>query len=133
MQREYNWRVNLADLANASAMRLAGVSAATVDPSGGKVIRDAQNLPTGVFIDNAKDLVERNVPAQTTTEARSALKDAVSVIHRWGLTGVHDAGASRSAIDMFEQMAQAGELISCPVKTATPLCAASPVQVKPNF
>ena len=99
-----------ADLVNTSAMRLAGLNAASIDPSGGKVIRDAQNAPTGVLIDNAKELVERKVPAPTATEARSALKDAVNVIHRWGLTGVHDAGASRSAIDMFEQMAQAGEL-----------------------
>ena len=99
-----------ADLANASAMRLAGLNAATIDPSGGKIIRDVQNAPTGVLVDNAKDLVERNVPAPTTSESRSALKDAVNVIHRWGLTGVHDAGASRSAIEMFEQMAQAGEL-----------------------
>ena len=99
-----------AGLVNTAAMRIAGLTAASKDPDGGKVLRDATNAPTGVLIDNAKDLVERKVPDPTPAESRSALKDAVSVMHQWGLTGMHDAGASRSAIDMFEQMAQAGEL-----------------------
>ena len=99
-----------AGLVNTAAMRIAGLTAASKDPDGGKVLRDAMNAPTGVLIDNAKDLVERKVPDATPAESRSALKDAVAVMHQWGLTGMHDAGASRSAIDMFEQMAQAGEL-----------------------
>ncbi len=99
-----------AGLVNTAAMRVAGLTAAVKDPDGGKVLRDATNAPTGVLIDNAKDLVERKVPDATPAEMRSALKDAVTVMHQSGLTGMHDAGASRSAIDMFEQMAQVGEL-----------------------
>jgi len=99
-----------ASLVNMAAMRLAAVTAASKDPSGGKILRDAQSNPTGVFIDNAKELVGRKVPDATPAQFRAALGDAVREIHRWGLTGVHDAGASKSAIDLYEQMAQSNEL-----------------------
>jgi predicted amidohydrolase YtcJ len=31
-------------------------------------------------------------------------------MHRWGLTGVHDAGAGRATIELYDDMARAGEL-----------------------
>jgi predicted amidohydrolase YtcJ len=99
-----------ASYVNAAAMQLAGVTKATANPSGGKVERNAQGLPTGVFIDNAQDIVGRKVPELTREEMRAALKDAVALMHSFGLVGMHDAGASRANIELFEQMAQQNEL-----------------------
>ncbi len=99
-----------ATLVNAAAMRLAALTAAVKDPTGGKILRDAQGAPTGVLVDNAKEIVDTKVPGPTITETRAALKDAIGVMHQWGLTGMHDAGASRGLIDLYEQMAQAKEL-----------------------
>lgn len=97
-------------LANASAMRAAGVTATTKDPDGGRLLRDAQGAPTGVMIDNAQGIIAGKVPAPTTAETRTALKGAIAVMHKWGLVGMHDAGASRGMIDLYEQMAQANEM-----------------------
>ncbi len=99
-----------ATFANMAAMRLAELTAATKDPSGGKIIRDAQGNPTGVLVDNASSIVERKIPAPTMADTRAALKDAIAVMHRWGLTGVHDAGASAPMIDLYEDMAKSKEL-----------------------
>ncbi len=99
-----------ATLVNAAGMKLADLTAATKDPTGGKVLRDAQGAPTGVLIDNATNIVERKVPAPTAAETRAAIKDAIGLMHSVGLVGVHDAGASRASIDLYEQMAQAKEL-----------------------
>ncbi len=99
-----------AAFANMAAMRLAELTAATKDPSGGKIIRDAQGNPTGVLVDNASSIVERKIPSPTMADARAALKDAIAVMHRWGLTGVHDAGASAPMIDLYEDMAKSKEL-----------------------
>ncbi len=99
-----------ATFANTAAMRLAGLTSATKDPSGGKILRDAQGNPTGVLVDNASSIVERKIPAPTMAETRSALKDAIAVMHRWGLTGVHDAGAPAALIDLYEEMAKSKEL-----------------------
>jgi predicted amidohydrolase YtcJ len=99
-----------AGLANAAAMRAAGVTTATPDPSGGRIERTATREPTGVFVDNAKDLIERIIPSPTREEDRKALRAAIADAHRYGLVGVHDAGESRATIDLMEEMAKAGEL-----------------------
>ena len=99
-----------AGLANAAAMRAAGVTTATADPSGGRVERTATREPTGVFVDNAQGLVERVIPAPTREDDRSAIRAAIGQSHRYGLVGVHDAGESRATIDLLEEMAKAGEL-----------------------
>ena len=95
---------------NAAAMRAAGVTTATVDPSGGKIERTATREPTGVFIDNAKSLVERSIPAPTREDNRRAISAAIAESHKWGLVGLHDAGESRATIDLLEEMAKAGQI-----------------------
>lgn len=97
-------------LANAAAMRAAGVTATSQDPDGGRIVRDAAGNPTGVFIDNAEALVTRAVPPMSADERRGAIRAAVTEMHRWGLTGVHDAGAARPTIDAYEELARAGQL-----------------------
>ncbi|MEP6733388.1 MAG: amidohydrolase [bacterium] len=99
-----------AGLANAVAMRTANVGASTKDPSGGRIERTSSGEPSGVFVDNAKDLVERAIPAETREQTRSKLRAAITESHRWGLVGVHDAGESRATIDLMEEMAKAGEV-----------------------
>ena len=97
-------------LANAAAMRAASITAATIDPTGGRLLRDASNSPTGVLVDNAQNLVSGKIPEPRADEVRSAVKDAITELHRWGLTGMHDAGASRAQIDLYESLGKAGEL-----------------------
>lgn len=99
-----------AGFVNAAAMRLAGLTRITKDPDGGKILKDAQGNPTGVLIDRAQGIVGAKVPEFTREEMRSALKDAVARMHSFGLVGMHDAGASRTNIDLFEDMAQKQEL-----------------------
>ena len=55
-------------LANAAAMLAAHITATTPDPVGGRLLRDASGAPTGVFIDNAKALIDAAVP---TTRSRA--------------------------------------------------------------
>ncbi len=99
-----------AGLVNSAAMRAATLTASSKDPSGGKIIKDASGAPTGVLIDRAQGLVSSRIPEASAADTRAALKDAVGVMHRWGLVGMHDAGASRGLIDMYEDMAKTGEL-----------------------
>ena len=97
-----------AGFANALAMKIAGVTAATKDPDGGRIIRDAQGNPTGVFVDNAKDLIERAIPSSTSAQLSEAVIGAIAETNKWGLTGIHDAGESRRVINIYEQLARAG-------------------------
>jgi len=95
-------------LVNARALELAGVTAATPDPPGGRIIRDDQGNPTGVLVDRAQGLVGRVIPPTSRREREQGLYAAMAELNRWGLTGVHDAGADQDDIDLYESVAQAG-------------------------
>ena len=95
-------------LANATAMRLAGITAATKDPAGGRILRLPNGDPSGVFVDNAQGLVRRTVPSTSDATMREATVAAIAESNRWGLIGLHDAGEPRRIIDIFESLAREG-------------------------
>jgi predicted amidohydrolase YtcJ len=95
---------------NRKAMELAGVNASTKDPEGGHIERDAAGNPTGVFVDNAMGLVRRVVPAPSHDEIRRNLLAAIAEMHRWGLTGVHDAGEGPDVLSVYEELGKANQL-----------------------
>jgi predicted amidohydrolase YtcJ len=95
--------------ANAKAMQLAGINKNTPDPTGGRIIRDNNGEATGVFIDNAMSLIRRAVPAESRGETREGIRLAMQQLNRFGLTGMHDAGAGCETIRLYEEMARANE------------------------
>jgi predicted amidohydrolase YtcJ len=97
-------------LANAVAMAKAGVTADTKDPEGGRILRDARGAPTGVFVDNAQNLMGPAMRGGEALNPRDVLKSAVREANKWGLTGVHEMGVSREIVGTYEAAAQAGEL-----------------------
>jgi predicted amidohydrolase YtcJ len=98
-----------AALVNARAMELAGVTAATKDPAGGRLIRNAEGNPTGVLIDEAQGLVGRVIPVASKEEIKAATLAAITEANGYGLTGIHDAGVSPDVIAIYEELAQAGQ------------------------
>ncbi|MCA0374772.1 MAG: amidohydrolase [Gemmatimonadetes bacterium] len=80
------------NLANALAMRAAGVDRTTRDVAGGSIVRDAAGNPTGVFKDNAMGLVDRAQPARSAAEADIALDSAMGYVAARGVTSVHHMG-----------------------------------------
>jgi predicted amidohydrolase YtcJ len=95
-------------VANAKAMELSHVTATTADPSGGRIVRLSSGAPSGVFVDNAKSLIERTIPAATRADNRKAILAAVAEANRWGLTGIHDAGEDAETIGIYEELAKEG-------------------------
>jgi len=95
-------------LANAMAMRAAGVTPASRDPEGGRIVRTASGSPSGVFVDNAEGLVARAIPAPSPGQTRQSVLAAITEANRWGLVGIHDAGVDRSTIEIYESLAREG-------------------------
>lgn len=77
---------------NSEALKRAGITDATRDPVGGRILRDAKGAATGVLIDNAIDLVSAKIPDVTDAELQQRLKLALETCSRLGITQVHDAG-----------------------------------------
>jgi predicted amidohydrolase YtcJ len=95
---------------NTRVLDLAGITAATPDPPGGKIIRARDGSPTGVLVDNAVDLVRRIIPPPTREERMHAVRLAVAECVRVGLTGVHDMGVDPELIGIYQQLERTGEL-----------------------
>lgn len=99
-----------AALVNSQAMRLAGLTRAVADPTGGMIERDAEGNPSGVLIDNAQQLVGRVLPSQTRAQVKDNLRAAIDEMHRYGLTGVHDAGSSALVLELYEELGRENAL-----------------------
>jgi predicted amidohydrolase YtcJ len=93
-----------AGLANSAAMRAAGVTAATKDPEGGKILRDAAGNPTGVFIDEAMELVDKIVPPPAPAQRKARVLAAAQAIAATGLTELHDAGIDPATIVAVQEL-----------------------------
>ena len=97
-----------ATLVNAMAMGAANLTAATTDPNGGRIERGSGGAPTGVLVDRAMGIVNSKIPPTSRAQQRESILAAIEETAKWGLTGVHDAGVSRSTIDIYEALAREG-------------------------
>ncbi len=79
-------------LSNSLAMKIAGVNNSTKDIFGGEISRDAKNNPTGIFKDNAMDLVYKAVPDAKEILKDNALQAAMNFVASKGVTSVHNMG-----------------------------------------
>jgi predicted amidohydrolase YtcJ len=93
--------------ANSLALRVADVTAATKDPPGGVIVRDASGAPTGVLKEDAMALVERLVPKPLPHEKAQALKRALVQAAAWGLTSVHQAGIDEEDLELLSRVLSA--------------------------
>ncbi|MDZ4715127.1 MAG: amidohydrolase [Cytophagales bacterium] len=105
-----------AGFANAKAMQIAGVNQLSLEKlssemgEGGEIIRDKFGNPTGIFNERAQSLIVRFIPKNSPETDAKALTLAMEACGRNGITSFHDAGASRTAIDLFKQFRTEGRL-----------------------
>jgi predicted amidohydrolase YtcJ len=97
-----------AALASSAAMKLAGITASTPDPDGGRIIRDASGQPTGVFVDAAMDLVSKVIAKRSHAEVKAAVLASANAIAAEGLTGMHDAGIDAATITAVKELIDEG-------------------------
>ena len=96
--------------ANAAAMRAAGIGKGTQDPPGGRILRDAAGEPTGVFIDNAMNLVEAMIPGDPPDVRERRILRAAEQALSLGLTGVHEMGIDDETVKVYRALAASGRL-----------------------
>ncbi|MBS0393173.1 MAG: amidohydrolase [Proteobacteria bacterium] len=95
---------------NTPALRAAGITRDTPDPSGGRIERDAAGNPSGVLVDKAAALVTRVMPPPTDAERTEALRAALRTLASVGLTSVGDAGVSAEEVALYRRFADRKEL-----------------------
>ncbi len=82
--------------ANSLALKLVGITASTPNPPNGEIVRDTDREPTGVFFEDAMDLIEEKMPQVSAQEVADAMRAALPLFHRAGLTSVHDFDGARA-------------------------------------
>ena len=95
--------------ANSAALRLARIDATTADPPSGHIQRDASGNPTGIFFEDAMDLVAAHIPRATPAEVAEAMRRAQAYCWSVGLTGLHDFDG-RDCFLALQMLHEAGEL-----------------------
>jgi predicted amidohydrolase YtcJ len=95
---------------NKAALERCGVTRDTLDPAGGRILRDERGDPTGVLIDNAVDLVFDQIPEPSAREVDDWMEAAIRHCNERGLTGFHDAGIKKEDLESFGRLYDRGEL-----------------------
>lgn len=105
-------RIDLhAALANACALRLAGIDAHTVVQGGIVEHCPKSGLPTGILIDNAIWPVNAALPQPDTDTLADLLLNAQQNCLRVGLTTLSDALSYRKDVELYAYLQQKGKLV----------------------
>ena len=98
-------------LANALALRAAGVKKDTPAPPGGEIPRDPRTgEPIGIFKDQALDVIGRAVPEPSPERRDSALARALAYAASLGVTATAHMSASWADLASYRRLERAGRL-----------------------
>jgi predicted amidohydrolase YtcJ len=97
-------------LVNSRAIEIAGITARTADPLGGKIGRDAAGNPTGLLDDAAQKLVSDRLPKPTPDDDVRSAEAALDAMRKQGITTFLDAAAEPPALAAFARVARDGAL-----------------------
>jgi predicted amidohydrolase YtcJ len=100
-------------LVNSKALQLAGITATTPDPEGGRIEHDPNGQPNGLLQDTAADPVFALIPppppvtrARELQLARQRMRD----FNREGITSFFVPGTDAAQIKLFHRLSRAGRL-----------------------
>ena len=95
---------------NTAALRAANITPNTVDPEGGRIVRDGHGQATGILIDNAMTLVEGLIPQLDEARRREGLRRGAERYASLGWTGVHNMSVDAEDLPLLEELAAEGAL-----------------------
>ena len=113
-------------LVNSKALELAGVTADTPDPEGGRFERDENGEPTGYVLANAMNVFRAITPSDTDEYLKDNLVRGLNANAALGWTQTQDAGMSYRLVDLLKEVHAEGAMahrvyVAVPVKEAAML------------
>ena len=96
--------------ANSQAMKLAGSSTYEKGVDGGEIIEDKYGIQSGVYIDNAMDIISNEVPEEKAVDSVVVLVKGMNYLASLGLTSVDDAGINWATYQSYNFLANTNEM-----------------------
>jgi predicted amidohydrolase YtcJ len=97
-------------LVNSRALQIAGITAQSRDPLGGKIGRDAAGNPSGILEDAAQEAVAKLIPQPTPADNVKAATAALDAFRKQGVTTFLDAMAEQPSLEAFAKVQRDGLL-----------------------
>ena len=100
-----------ASVVNSAALNIARIDKNTPNPFGGEILKDkATGEPTGMLLDNAQDLVGKNIPKPTEAEREQALLRGIDREIGLGWCEIQNAGSHKEDIDLIKKAFGVGKI-----------------------
>ena len=94
---------------NTAALAKAGITSNTLDPEHGKIVRDSLGNPTGMFLEDATQLIKGEIPDVGLNELLELIMTAQTHLLRYGITSVHDVDGGL-AFTAFQELHRQDQL-----------------------
>ncbi|PYK61697.1 MAG: amidohydrolase [Verrucomicrobia bacterium] len=98
-----------AAVANSVALKIAKIDNDTPDPFGGQILQ-TKHEPNGMLLDNAMELVEKNIPKPTEAEREQALLTGIEREIKLGWCEIQNAGSELSDQEIIGRAYTAGKV-----------------------
>jgi predicted amidohydrolase YtcJ len=107
-----------ASMVNAAALKAAEITAATPNPTGGEIFKDANGQPTGLLNERAQGLLgpaysaylSKRTAAEVEADHRRKVELAAHECIANGITTFEDAGSPFDTVDLIKRVASEGKL-----------------------
>ncbi|MFN8342811.1 MAG: amidohydrolase [Cyclobacteriaceae bacterium] len=100
--------------ANSAALKAANITPATRFPGFGEIVKSQGKL-TGVFKEDAMDVVSNVIPPLSTEEKLNALRKGIQLATSYGITSLTNCSGSPEELQLYRQLLDRGEL---PIRVA---------------
>jgi predicted amidohydrolase YtcJ len=98
-----------AAIANSAALKIAKVDKNTPDPFGGQILKTGGE-PIGMLLDNAQDLVAKNISKPAQAEREKAFLLGINREIKLGWCEIQNAGSHKQDADLFKKQFDAGKV-----------------------
>jgi predicted amidohydrolase YtcJ len=96
--------------ANSQAMQIAETFKVEKDMPGGEIITNELGVQTGIFVDNAMDLIGQHIPTDRPQDYVSLIQEGLQELASLGLTSVDDAGIDWPTYQAYKYLNQLNAL-----------------------
>lgn len=93
-----------------SILNHLNLSDSDINIDGGEIVVDKGGKPTGIFLDNAMNLIDQIKPKRTDEDRLAYLQTTAKEMLSTGLTGVHDAAADVETIEFYKRLDEKNQL-----------------------